>query len=139
MAVSGTAVLRKMKKLFDKLGVPEGTIRIKIVNRGQSVFGPSEVNQPVSLGRAILNDAVDRERLGITDLDTQTVRIWGGALEPSGIYAVTEDALIRAKLPGGGVLIHDRNYSLLNYEAGFTVQGVVSQWTLTCVGKRSTQ
>ncbi len=133
MAVSGATVLRKMKKLFDKLGVPDGVIKIRIVNRPGSVFRPSDSPQILSLGRARLLDKEDRIAMGIADADAEVVQIWGGALESSGLYEVTKDALDRAKLPGGGVLIYDRKYSLRTYEAGFTVQGVVSQWTLVCI------
>lgn len=138
MAVSGRAVLRKIKKLFLKLGVPEGTVKMRVVNRASSVFGPSDPQEPISLGRAIVNDATDRVAMGITDVDTVTVRIWGGAIETSGLFDVTEDALLRAKLPGGGIVIRGRDYDLDRFEAGFTVQGIVTQWTLVCVGNRST-
>jgi hypothetical protein len=136
MAITGSSTLRKIKKLYTKTGVPAGTVKIVLADRQASVHNPGQTTEPISLGNAILNDADDRASMGITDLDTEVVRIWGGAIESSGLYQVTEEALKRAKLPGGGIIIFDRFYKLKNYEAGFSVKGVVSEWTLVCEGQR---
>jgi hypothetical protein len=142
MAISGPTALRKYKKLFDKIGTPEGTCKIVIVNEGASKFGPAGINAPISLGKAIIDDLADRGDLvggglmTLADRDTTVVKIWGAAIEASGLYQVTEDALRRAKLPGGGLIIYDRHYALINFHAGFRVGDYAMTWILACVGER---
>lgn len=135
----GQEILVDFKDLFEELGTPEGTVKIKLVNDGASKFGPAAVSDPISLGRAIINDVEDRLRLGLTDPDVTVVKMYGAALEASGLYQVTEDSLRRAKLPGGGVVIYDRHYTLKDFLAGFRVGDYVMTWLLTCVGSRGTR
>lgn len=142
MGVNAARVLRKYKKLFNKLGLPAGQVTIRLVDESSSKQAPAELSDPISLGRVIINDETDRELFGnldLDDFDLTTARIHGGAIEESGLYEPTEDALRRAQLPGGAVIIRDREYSLLKYTAGFQVQGVVMQWSLALQGSRGSR
>lgn len=138
----GPEILEDFLELFDELGAPEGTVKIVLVTEPASKFGPATVNEPISVGKAIINDVNDRAdlvgrgRLQLNDQDTTVVKIHGGALEASGLYQVTEDALRRAKLPGGGIIIYDRRYALTDFVAGFRVGEIAMTWLLTCVGSR---
>lgn len=141
----GPEILVDFKDLFDELGTPEGTVKIVLVNEAASKFAPAGINAPISLGKAILNDADDRADLvgrglmSLTDTDSTIVKIWGASIEATGLYQVTEDALRRAKLPGGGLFIYDRFYALRDFVAGFRVGDYCMTWLLTCVGARGTR
>lgn len=132
---SPAEALRRYKKLFLKLGDPEGQIKLRTITVATSVHAPHSVAD-LTLYKPIVDDPVDRQEFLLTP-DRKIFHVWGGALVSNGGFVATRDILNKALQPGGGVLYYDILLPLIDYQRGFAMGGTIMEVFLIVEGIKS--
>ena len=130
MPEDGPSLLIEFRELFEELGTTEGYVKLQIMKRSSSARADNQKLPPINLYKVIINDPADRVSLGLSSVDTRVYRVWGGAIEPTGLLETTESAILSAMLGGGGVIEGARLFAIQDYQRGFSVGDTVMQWYL---------
>jgi len=130
MPEDGPSLLLEFRELFEELGTTDGYVKLQPMKRSSTTRADNEKLPPVSLYKVIINDPADRAELGLSSIDNRIYRVWGGAIEPTGLLETTENAWLSAMIGGGGVIEGTRLFSLQDYQRGFSVGDTVMQWYL---------